>query len=208
MLYAQTDGCKSMATDLDIETQRNHEKQWVHQIAQQDQMALSKLYDRYARLIYSVAYRSLGSAEESEEVVMDVFAQVWRTADRYDGAKARVDTWLLMMARSRVCDRLRSGQRRGKVAEALIQFEAPMERSSPGPSEDLEIQERRSTVIAALSDLPPEQRQVLELAYYGGLSHREIADQTGVAIGTVKTRVRLGLEKLRSALQSWSMESA
>jgi RNA polymerase sigma factor (sigma-70 family) len=184
----------------------NAEQQWVHRIAQQDQAALSHLYDRYARLIYSVAYRSLGSAEESEEVVMDVFAQVWRTADRYDGSKSRVDTWLLMMARSRVTDRLRKGQRQGKVTDALLFFEAPMDRNSPNPSDDAELQERRSIVVSALETLPLEQRQVIELAYYAGFSHREIADQTGVAIGTVKTRIRLGLDKLRSALQAWSMD--
>jgi RNA polymerase sigma factor (sigma-70 family) len=76
----------------------------VERIAQQDQVALSELYHRYARLIYAVAYKSLGSVEESEEVVLDVFAQVWRNASRYDITKARVDTWLLMMARSRVLD--------------------------------------------------------------------------------------------------------
>lgn len=183
------------------------EIQWVYQIAQQDQLALSKLYDRYARIIYSSAYRSLGNAEESEEVVMDVFTQVWRSADRYDAFKARVDTWLLMMARSRTFDRLRSRQRKGKVADAVMIFEVPTMCMSPTPCEDAEIQERRRAVIAALEILPPEQRQVLELAYYGGHSHREIAEQTGMALGTVKTRIRLGLEKLRSALQPWSIDS-
>lgn len=179
----------------------------IHQIAQQNQTALSQLYDRYARLIYSIAYRSLGSAEESEELVMDVFAQVWRTADRYDASKARVDTWLLMMTRSRICDRLRRRQRWGKVTDALMVFEAPIEKTSPAPDADLELAERRTTVITALASLPPEQRQVIELAYYSGLSHREIAEQTGLAIGTVKTRIRLGLEKLRSALQPWAIDS-
>lgn len=183
------------------------EIQWVYQIAQQDQLALSQLYDRYARIIYSSAYRSLGNAEESEEVVMDVFTQVWRSADRYDATKARVDTWLLMMARSRTFDRLRSRQRKEKVADAVMGFEVPTICLSPTPCEDAEIQERQSTVIAALETLPPEQRQVLELAYYGGYSHREIAEQTGMALGTVKTRIRLGLEKLRSALQLWSIDS-
>ncbi len=182
------------------------EQQWVHRIAQQDQAALSQLYDRYARLIYSVAYRSLGSEEESEEVVIDVFEQVWRTADRYDGNKSRVDTWLLMIARSRVTDRLRKGQRQGKITDAILTFEAPLNRNAPNPSDAAEIQERRSIVTAALEGLPLEQRQVIELAYYAGLSHREIADQTGVAIGTVKTRIRLGLDKLRSALQAWSID--
>ncbi len=180
------------------------EPQWIYQIAQQDQLALSQLYDRYAQIIYSIAYRSLQSVEESEELVMDVFAQVWKTADRYDSTKARVDTWLFMITRSRVCDRLRSRQRRTKVTDALIAFDQ-VPTMSENPS--VELAERRSILISALGTLPIEQRQVLELAYYGGFSHREISEQTGVAIGTVKTRIRLGLEKLRSALQPWFTDS-
>jgi len=180
------------------------EPQWMTQIAQQNQTALSQLYDRYAQIIYSIAYRSLGSVEESEELLMDVFAQVWRTADRYDQTKARVDTWLFMIARSRICDRLRSGQRRGKVRDALIAFDAVDQILE---NEDVEIFERREIVSTAMGKLPIEQRQVLELSYYGGLSHREISDQTGLALGTVKTRIRLGLDKLRSSLQSWFIDS-
>jgi RNA polymerase sigma-70 factor, ECF subfamily len=186
-------------------SQHSDEPQWINQIAQQDQTALSQLYDRYAQIIYSIAYRSLESVEESEELVMDVFAQVWRTADRYDGNKARVDTWLFMIARSRICDRLRSHQRRGKVTDALIKCDTAIQISE---NEDLELTERRSIVLSALANLPPEQRQILELSYYKGFSHREIADHTGLALGTVKTRMRLGLEKLRSALQPWFLDSA
>ena len=184
--------------------QHSDESQWMTQIAQQNQSALSQLYDRYAQIIYSIAYRSLGSVEESEEVLMDVFGQVWRTADRYDQAKARVDTWLFMIARSRICDRLRSGQRRGKVTDALIAFDAV---DQVLENEDVEISERRELVATAMGKLPIEQRQVLELSYYRGLSHREISDQTGLALGTVKTRIRLGLDKLRSSLQPWFMDS-
>ncbi|MCY7407332.1 MAG: sigma-70 family RNA polymerase sigma factor [Alkalinema sp. CAN_BIN05] len=180
------------------------EPQWINRIAKQDQIALSQLYDRYAKIIYSVAYRSLESIEESEELVMDVFSQVWRTADRYDQTKARVDTWLFMIARSRVCDRLRSSQRRGKVTDTLIAFDAVIHTFE---NEDVEISERRAIVSTAMGTLPIEQRQVLELSYYGGLSHREISDQTGLALGTVKTRIRLGLEKLRSSLQPWFIDS-
>lgn len=183
---------------------QSDEPQWINRIAKQDKIALSQLYDRYAKIIYSVAYRSLQSVEESEELVMDVFAQVWRTADRYDQTKARVDTWLFMIARSRVCDRLRSGQRREKVTDSLIALDGVVQTFE---NEDVEISERRAIVSTAMGTLPIEQRQVLELSYYGGLSHREISDQTGLALGTVKTRIRLGLEKLRSSLQPWFMDS-
>jgi RNA polymerase sigma-70 factor, ECF subfamily len=186
---------------------RCDEVQLIARIVEQDQVALSQLYDRYARVIYAVAYKSLGSVEECEEVVLDVFAQVWRSADRYDAKRARVDTWLFMMARSRVLDRLRGRQRRDKVTDAVISLDPPTGKVSPGPAEHVEIVERRAIVVAALEGIPPEQRLVLELSYYQGLSHGEIAAQTGLALGTVKTRIRLGLEKLRVALQAlnWDM---
>jgi RNA polymerase sigma factor (sigma-70 family) len=171
----------------------------IQRIMQQDRSALSVLYDRYARVVYAMTYRSLGSVEESEEVVMDVFAKVWTSATSYDATKARVDTWIFMMTRSRVLDRLRSKQRRSKVTEAVMVFDLPT--TTTDTSLDLEIAERRNQVIAALATLPAEQRQVLELAYFSGWSQREIAESTGLALGTVKTRMRLGLEKLRSMPQ-------
>lgn len=175
----------------------------IAKIIRQDGVALSQLYDRYARIIHAVAFKSLGSIEESEEVVIDVFAQVWRTADRYDAAKARVDTWLFMMARSRVLDRLRSLQRKIKVVDASVTGKLSSPQLSVDPVEDAIVAERRQQVLTALNRLPPEQRQAIELAYYGGLSHREIAAQTGWSLGTVKTRIRLGLSKLQGALGAW-----
>jgi RNA polymerase sigma-70 factor, ECF subfamily len=179
---------------------------WIAKIAAGDQQALGWLYDRYARSLYSLAYKSLGSVEECEELVIDVFAQVWRIADRYDGQRARVDTWLFMMARSRILDRLRRKQRQAKVTDA-ISLDPPIN-EAPGPGVDAEIAERRDHVRSVLTHLPPEQQHVLELAYYQGLSHREIAEHTGLALGTVKTRIRLGLEKLRSALKDSIWDSA
>jgi RNA polymerase sigma factor (sigma-70 family) len=176
------------------------------QIAQQDQCALSQLYDRYARIVYSVAFKSLGSVEESEEVVLDVFSQIWRTAGYYDASKGRVDTWIFMIARSRVLDRLRRLQRSSKVTTASVEAEIQSNKVSVDPVEDAVITERRERVMAALGQLPPEQRQVIELAYYKGLTHHEIAKQTGFSLGTVKTRIRLGLNKLRSALGSWEWD--
>jgi RNA polymerase sigma factor (sigma-70 family) len=175
----------------------------IARITRQDGAALSQLYDRYARIIHAVAFKSLGSVEESEEVVIDVFAQVWRTAERYDPKKARVDTWLFMMARSRVLDRLRGYQRTAKVANASVEMEIQSTKTSVDPVEDAIVLERRTQVLAALDRLPPEQRQVIELAYYSGLSHSEIAAQIGLSLGTVKTRIRLGLSKLQGALGTW-----
>lgn len=171
------------------------------QIAQRDQLALSTLYDRYARIIYSVAFKSLQSVEESEEVVLDVFAQVWRIADRYDVRKGKVDTWLFTLTRSRILDRLRKLQRtRPSTTVSIEASEIQPKADNVDLYEDVFMRERRDRVVAAMQTLPDEQRLILELAYYQGLSQSEIATQTGLPLGTVKTRTRLGLSKLKSAL--------
>jgi RNA polymerase sigma factor (sigma-70 family) len=175
----------------------------VTRIAAQDETALAQLYDRYARIVYAIAYRSLRSAEESEEVVLDTFSQIWRTAARYDAKKARVDTWIFMMARSRILDRVRIVQRASKTEIASVQAEIQSVKTSVDPVEEVFISERRSQVMSALKQLPAEQREVIELAYYQGLSHRAIAEQTGLSLGTVKTRIRLGLSKLQTSLNAW-----
>ncbi len=175
----------------------------IQQITQRNQTALSQLYARYARIMYAVALQILGSVEEAEEVVLDVFAQVWNTANAYRSERGRVDGWLFMMTRSRTLDRLRARQRREKVVYAFTDA-AQVQSISAGnaPEENLLIQDRRDRVLAALAKIPPEQRLVLELAYYSGLSQSEISSQTGLALGTIKTRIRLGLGKLRWILDS------
>jgi RNA polymerase sigma-70 factor, ECF subfamily len=179
----------------------------IEQIAQRDQAALSTLYDRYARIIYAIAFRSLRSAEESEEVVLDVFAQVWRIADRYDPRKSRADTWIFMLARSRVLDRLRKLQsRKPSSGEVLDIAEIQVPSSGVDPIDAAVVSERREQVRSVLGQLPHEQRLVLELVYYKGLSHSEIAQTTGISLGTVKTRIRLGLNKLRSALGNGQLD--
>jgi RNA polymerase sigma factor (sigma-70 family) len=170
-------------------------------IAQGDQAALSALYDRYAKIIYAFAWKSLRSVEESEEVVMDVFAQVWRIGDRYDAQKGRVDTWLFTIARSRILDRVRKLQRTQPATTfSTDAVEIQPKADSVDLFEEVFIAERRNRVMAAMKTLPDQQRLVIELAYYQGLSHSQIAAQTGISLGTVKTRIRLGLNKLKSIL--------
>ncbi len=179
------------ATDLLIE------------IAQGERSALGKLYDRYARIVYAIAWKSLNSVEDCEEVVLDVFAQVWRIADRFDVERGSGETWLFTLARSRILDRLRKLQRLNKVSDAIEagkEIEFPT--ASVDPIEAVEILERRQQVLRALHQIPPEQRQVIELAYYQGLTHLEISTRTGLSLGTVKTRLRLGLSKLRIVFES------
>ncbi|MCU0525040.1 MAG: sigma-70 family RNA polymerase sigma factor [Elainella sp. Prado103] len=170
-------------------------------IAQQDQAALSQLYDRYARLIYSLAFKSLRSVEESEEVVLDVFAQIWRIADRYDARKGKGDTWIFTLARSRILDRLRKLQRsRSTPTISMEMLEIQPKADGVDLFEEVLMRERREQVRAAMETIPDEQRRLLEMAYYQGLTQSQIAHQTGLPLGTVKTRTRLGLSRLKVAL--------
>ncbi|MBW4699647.1 MAG: sigma-70 family RNA polymerase sigma factor [Aphanocapsa lilacina HA4352-LM1] len=180
---------------------RTDEAALVARIARQDQSALSELYDRYVRMLAAVAFKILGSIEEAEEVVLDVFCQVWRTAASYDARRSRVDAWLFMLTRSRSLDRLRALQRSARARNASVQeahVQWPIREADT--AEQLDLIAWRGRVNAALERLPDEQRRVLELAYYQGLTHTQIAAQTGKPLGTVKTRIRLGLNKLRDAL--------
>ncbi|MCM1983658.1 sigma-70 family RNA polymerase sigma factor [Lyngbya confervoides] len=171
------------------------------QIGQQEVKALSLLYDRYARIIYSFAFKSLHSVEESEEVVLDVFSQVWRIASRFDPHKGRADTWLFTLTRSRILDRLRK-MNRALSTQPLLSGAFEIQTGSNGVDlfEDAVIRERQIQVRAAMKKLPPEQRIVIDLAYFQGLSQSEIACHTGCALGTIKTRIRLGLNKLKLIL--------
>jgi RNA polymerase sigma factor (sigma-70 family) len=192
------DSCDRKFLKIDSESKLD-EIALISRIAAQDQTSLSLLYDRYARVIYAIAYKILNSSEESEEIVLDVFTQVWRIAKNYNSQKGRVDTWLFMITRSRALDRLRSHARLDKVVAASEDM-LKLHSYHDSPEEDVLLQERRSYVKACLSQIPNEQRLALELAYFSGLSHSEIAAKTGISLGTVKTRIRLGLKKLREAI--------
>jgi RNA polymerase sigma-70 factor, ECF subfamily len=162
--------------------------------------ALSALYDRYAPALLAVARRILGSPADAEEVLQEVFLHVWNHAGRYDAGRSSVSTWLILIARSRAIDRLRAR----KVVERTHETSAqgnPVEHASPEGVENVFLQERRERVRGEMAKLPGEQRQVLEMAFYEGLSQSEIAARAGLPLGTVKTRTLLAMKKLRSALR-------
>ena len=172
-----------------------------------DEQALGVLYDRYATTIHTLAYYLLGQADEAEDAVEETFWQAWRESGRYDASRGAVLTWLSTIARSRALDRARSRKRR---AEEPLEGIAPGSRDAAdvadgmvhaaNPQHDAESAERARDIAIALGGLPPEQRQVIELAYFGGLSQSEIAERIALPLGTVKTRARLALEKLRAPL--------
>jgi RNA polymerase sigma-70 factor (ECF subfamily) len=161
--------------------------------------ALAALYDATAALVHGLVLRILGDRAAAEEVTADVYLQVWRQAARYDPARGTPISWLLMLGRSRAIDRLRATAGQPRDVQPLQVAEA-MPSAAAGPDHDAELAQRRTILLAALARLVPEQREPIELAYYSGLSHAEIAALLGVPLGTVKTRIRLGMTRLRDAL--------
>ncbi len=172
----------------------------LRRVADRRQEALAELYDRFAPLLLAVARRIVGSRSEAEEVLQESFLQVWHQAERFDPSRCSVSSWLVLIARSRALDRWRQRASRERAMTAAEAQPAAVE-TSGRPDEHVLIQERRQRVRAALATLPPEQREVLELAFYSGLSQTEIAERTATPLGTVKTRALLAMKKLRRELR-------
>jgi RNA polymerase sigma-70 factor (ECF subfamily) len=164
-----------------------------------DEPALAVLYDRYASLLYSLALRVVGDRQLAQEVIQDVFLRCWDQAERYDPARGQVAAWLIGMTRNRAIDVLRSRSHQARLRErdALPGAGDPGE---PGQPDDGEAVLVRRAVRAALEALPQAQRRTIELVYYGGMTQADIAALTHEPLGTVKGRIRLGLDRLRQAL--------
>lgn len=173
----------------------------VMQIAVGDSGALSDFYDEANRYVHSIAMRILRDPDEAEEITLDVFQQVWRLAGSYNPDRCAVTSWLGMMTRSRALDRWRSLQ----VRRRLIAPEQPegVDHVSPeaGPESAVAASQQQQRILTALQRLPEEQREMIALAFWDGLSHSEVAARTGVPLGTVKTRIRLGMLKLKEELE-------
>jgi RNA polymerase sigma-70 factor (ECF subfamily) len=168
-----------------------------------DEQALGTLYDRWQGAVRAMALRIVQDASESDDVVEEVFWQAWRQAGRFDGARGGVSTWLLTIARSRSLDRLRALKRSREDAglEGADEQQEESAWSTPSnPGALTELNEQGRLIRAALAELPDEQRIALQLGYFEGLSQTEIAERTGLPLGTVKTRMRLALRKLREKL--------
>lgn len=178
----------------------------LRQAALGEESALGVLYDRYAPALYGVALRISGERADAEEIVIDAFAQAWREAGRFQGNRGSVIAWLTVICRSRALDLVRARGRRGRLV-ASAQAEGPEQSPGMGAggsgSGDPEQAEQRTLVRDALDALSPPQRQAVELAFYEGLTHSEIAERLGEPLGTIKTRLRLGMQKLREALRSY-----
>lgn len=178
-------------TDTDVEL--------VTRTATGDRAAFERLYARYASWVNGVAFVATRSAESAEEVTQEVFVRVWRYARGFDPERGRVEQWLFAIIRNRVRDRMRLAGRAATLHQELDdELPDPIDHRPEHALSDGQVQH---AVRAALDQLPPEQRTVVELCFFEGLTHREAAERLGLALGTLKGRVRLAMDKLRSRLQ-------
>jgi RNA polymerase sigma-70 factor (ECF subfamily) len=176
--------------------------QLLGRIAQRDLQALSEFYDQTATPLFSVALRILGDAGEAEEVIQDVFVQIWDKAATFDGLLGSAFYWALSITRHRAIDRLRSRQRRARLVEELLESSVANDLTVPSASDAVRGAEEAAAVRAALANLPKGQREAIELAFFGGLTHPQIAAAVRQPLGTIKARIRRGLLKLRECLQT------
>ena len=171
----------------------------IGRVAAGDLAAFGALYDRYARDVYAFAAHALGRGP-AEEVAQDVFVRVWQRAAQFDAARGSVAAWIMAITRHRVVDELRRSGRRVSAVETIDELLTSAEDPGADVEEHAWLRERRRVVLNAVRELPDEQRRVIMLAYFGGLTQSEIAHELGCPLGTVKKRIRLAFEKLRASL--------
>jgi RNA polymerase sigma-70 factor (ECF subfamily) len=182
---------------LQPETVQIPDADLLRAVAQGDEESLAAIYDRYRTILFGLLFRILGNRAEAEDVLQEVFVQVWQRARDFDENRGKAFTWLVTLARSRAIDRLRSLGSRSRTIEAATKESA----DAVGDAvEDAINNERGEVVRAALKELPEEQRAALLMAYFDGFSQSEIAERTNTPLGTVKTRMRTGMTKLREVL--------
>lgn len=175
-------------------------------VARRDERALGALYDRYSRLAFSLAVRIVGDRALAEEITADSFVNVWRASSSYSAERGRFVAWLMSVVRHRAIDELRRLNVRPE-GSAVELNEALQTTAHPDGLDDIVDARRRQEVVrSVLANLPASQREALELAYFGGLTQQEIAQKTGTPLGTIKTRMRLGLLKMREELRRFDEE--
>jgi len=174
----------------------------LRRIALGDRESFEQLYDRYSGALFSTAYRILNQQEAAEDLLQEVFVQIWEKASLYDPSRGRPLTWAITLTRNRAIDRIRSTQRRQKLSEE-IEREAEIAdyQTDKSTAEEVSLSERNRIVHGAVMQLPPEQRRAIELAFFSGLTQTEITEQLQEPLGTVKARIRRGMMKLRDLLK-------
>lgn len=187
----------------------NSDEQLLRRIQDGDFEAVEQLYNRYNRTAFALALRVLTDPEGAEDVVQEVFLRIWRQPGYYDPARGRFPTWLMSVVRNLCIDQIRKRRHQGvsldqEESQEHLNFLA--EKALP-LEEEVWSKLRRDSVRKAMSGLPDEQRKMIELAFFGGYTHQEIAERTGQPLGTVKSRIRQGLLKLKGLLQGSQLES-
>lgn len=174
----------------------------IRLITRHDEKALAAFYDRFSRLVYSMAFNIVGDEIAAEEITQDVFLSIWKKSSSYDASQSKVTTWIASITRNRAIDFLRARSVRPASYEFSWDDEPILEiADSLNVEEETELRQRQQNVRLGLTMLPEDQRKVLSLAYYGGYSHSEMAEILNEPLGTVKTRLRLAMQKLRQFIQ-------
>ncbi len=186
----------------DSDYKQLRDEELMQRLLHKDKRAFEAIFDRYGDLVYSTSLRVLRDAHLAQDVSQEIFVRLWRKPESYMAERGRFLTWLISVTRNRAVDEIRSRGRRLRHETASPEEQ---EREFPAgeandPALNAQLADQARTVRAALTELPPEQRQVIELAYFGGLTQQEISDRLDQPLGTVKTRIRLGMQKLRAAL--------
>jgi RNA polymerase sigma-70 factor, ECF subfamily len=178
------------------------EKEWValvEAVAGGDQLALHALYERAHRVVYTLMVRMTSNRETAEELTVDVFHEVWRRASRYEASGGTVLGWIMNQARSRAIDRIRFDHRKKRVSPSAVEGVVP-DAAAPDSRDVLELREQSERLRAALVILTPDERQAIEAAFFSELTYAEVAVRLNQPLGTIKTRIRSGLHKLRQQL--------
>ena len=202
MDYAKKSGCMKQETSQQIA-----DREMIARVVQGDQSAFRALYDRLVGPLYSLACKMLGDVVEAQDAVQDVFVQIWRRARSYDPEQSSVFTWAILLARSRIIDRLRARSRRLRVVAASTD-----DKDVPTTAADASVAESAADISSRhenamrvrtiVTNLPVGQREAIELVFFGDLTHHEVAERLGEPLGTVKARIRRGLLKLRERMQT------
>lgn len=192
---------QTMNTTEDRKAQRKVEAALMKRVAAKEEKAFGELSEKYSALIFSTAFKVLNHYEDTEDVMNEVLATIWKKADTYHSKKGSLVTWICTTARNRAIDRVRSVQRRSALYdrfEEKLDGEAPEKRTSG--REELYRSDARRVLQNAVVSLSPEQREVIELAYFEGLTQKQIAERIDSPLGTVKARIRRGVERLRVSI--------
>lgn len=190
-----------MSTKTEKQIEREAEAKLMTRVAAKDQQAFAELSEKYSALIFSTAFKVLNHYEDTEDIMNEVLTTIWKKADTYHPKKGSLVTWICTTTRNRAIDRVRSVQRRSALYdrfEEKLVGEAPEKRTSG--REDLYRSDARKVLQNAVVSLSPEQREVIELAYFEGLTQKQIAEKIDSPLGTVKARIRRGVERLRHSL--------